>query len=58
MDRGHRARITGGMREALGDTPLHVLDIPDDYQFLDPELVDVIRDRVEWHFRNLPAQSD
>ena len=51
METGHRARITGQFRVALGDTPIHVLDIPDDYQFMDPELVDLLTDRVGWHFR-------
>ena len=53
METGHRARITGQFREALGGTPLHVLDIPDDYQFMDAELVNLLRDRVGWHFRNI-----
>ncbi|MDA1178434.1 MAG: protein tyrosine phosphatase [Planctomycetota bacterium] len=50
METKHRARILGQFREAVGDTPLHVLDIPDDYEFMNPELVDLLRDRVEWHF--------
>ena len=35
------------MSNALGQTPLHVLDIPDDYQFMDPELVDLLQERIE-----------
>ena len=58
MESGHRARITGLMREALGDTPLHVLDIPDDYTYMDPELVELLRERVGWHFRDVPMHGD
>lgn len=49
MERGHRARLLSQFRDELGKTPLNVLDIPDDYQFMDPELVELLRDRVEWH---------
>lgn len=51
MEAGQRARITRTMRAALGNTPLHVLEISDDYQYMDPELVELLRDRVEWYFR-------
>lgn len=47
MESEHRQRIRGEFQEALGDTPLHVLDIPDDYQFMDAELVELLQDRVE-----------
>lgn len=52
MEAKHRARILGQFREAVGGTPLHVLDITDDYRFMDPELVELLKDRVEWHFRD------
>lgn len=53
MENHHRARISGEYRDALGNTPLHVLDIPDDYQFMDDELVEMLLSRVSWHFRNV-----
>ncbi|MBM83644.1 MAG: phosphotyrosine protein phosphatase [Planctomycetaceae bacterium] len=56
METKHRARITGQYREALGCTPLHVLDIPDDYQFMDPELVELLQDRIGWHFRDVETE--
>lgn len=52
MEAKHRTRIQQQFRDALGETPLHVLDISDDYEFMDPELIDLIRERVEWHFQN------
>lgn len=51
MEAKHRARLVERFREALQQTPVHVLDIPDDYPFMDPELIELLRDRVEWHFR-------
>jgi len=47
MENKHRSRILSSMSTALGQTPLHVLDIPDDYQFMDPELIDLLQERVE-----------
>lgn len=44
------------MREALGGTPIHVLDIPDDYQYMDPELVELLKSRIDWHFRDLDEE--
>ena len=47
MESKHRSRIIQQFRDAVGITPLHVLGIPDDYQFMDPELVDLLTERVE-----------
>lgn len=52
MESKHRQRIMEQFRDAVGDTPLHVLDIPDDYQFMDPELVELLTDRVEHYLRD------
>jgi predicted protein tyrosine phosphatase len=41
------------MSQVLGQTPLHVLDIPDDYQFMDPELIDLLQERVESYLSDL-----
>lgn len=46
------------MREAIGDTPIHVLDIPDDYNFMDPELVELLLDRVGWHLRDIAMRPE
>lgn len=47
MESKHRSRIRESMSQALGQTPVNILDIPDDYQFMDPELVDLLQERVE-----------
>lgn len=51
MEAKHRARLVERFRDDLHAKPVDVLDIPDDYRFMDPELVELLRERVEWHFR-------
>lgn len=43
MEKKHRTRLREEFGDVLGDRPVHVLDIPDEYGFMDPELVDVLR---------------
>jgi predicted protein tyrosine phosphatase len=52
MENKHRSRITRQFRDAIRDTQLHVLEIPDDYEFMDSELIEVLQDRVEAYFRD------
>ena len=40
-------------RDAVGEIPICVLGIPDDYQFMDPELIDLLVESVEWHLTQL-----
>ena len=48
MESKHRSRIVGSMSDALGVTPLHVLNIPDDYLFMDPELIELLQEGVNY----------
>ncbi len=43
MEDKHKRRLLAEHREALAHKRLHVLDIPDDYRYLDPELVALLR---------------
>lgn len=45
METDHRKRIEDAY-EHLELPPIDVLDIPDDYEFLDEELVEMLRGRV------------
>lgn len=45
MEDKHKSRIKAEFREETRFKDLHVLDIPDDYQFMDPELVELLRDK-------------
>lgn len=46
MEEKHLSRIKADFRGEVKHKNIHVLDIPDDYQFMDPELVDLITDSV------------
>ena len=46
MEDKHRARLLAAFRAPLAHKPVHVLDIPDDYPYMDPDLVELLRDPV------------
>ena len=46
MEDKHAQRLKADFRQAVSFKPLHVLDIPDDYQFMDSELVELIETGV------------
>jgi len=46
MERTHSTRLREEHREGLKGTPVYVLDIPDEYEFMSPALVDQLRIRV------------
>ena len=49
MERAHRAKLQSRYRAALNGTRLVCLDIPDDYQFMDPRLVELLKAKVPRH---------
>jgi len=46
MEEKHRARLLADYAELLGGKTLHVLGIPDEYRYMDPELVDELTGAV------------
>ncbi|WP_017931039.1 low molecular weight protein tyrosine phosphatase family protein [Robiginitomaculum antarcticum] len=46
MEDKHKARITFGFRDAARHTHIDVLDIPDDYPFMDENLIEILRAKV------------
>lgn len=42
MEHKHRDRILAQFARLVEHTPIHVLDIPDEYRFMDPELVELL----------------
>ena len=46
MEDKHKSRLTAEYRALLAHKPLHVLDIPDDYRYMDPELVELLGEPV------------
>jgi len=47
MEHDHKQRLLAQFPDLASGLHMEVLDIPDDYEFMDPELVDLIRERVE-----------
>ena len=46
MEQKHKNRLKADFSRLLEHKPLHVLDIPDDYQYMDPELIALLEDSV------------
>lgn len=46
MEPHHAKRVREEFGPLLQDTPLHCLDVPDDHQFMDPELVQLLHERL------------
>jgi predicted protein tyrosine phosphatase len=47
MESKHRQLLKSKFPAEMRCSQVHVLDIQDDYQFMDPELIQVIRDSVD-----------
>jgi predicted protein tyrosine phosphatase len=46
MEEKHKARLIKEFRNAVQGKPIHVLDIPDEYKYMDPELVEQLKQSV------------
>lgn len=51
MERSHRSKLTRRFKRHLKNTRVICLDIPDDYGFMQPELVRLLHLRVGRHLR-------
>lgn len=46
MEEKHKSRLVAEHRRLLDNKPIHVLDIPDEYKYMDEELVGLLRQTV------------
>lgn len=46
MEQKHKNRLKAEFTRILEHKPIYVLDIPDEYQYMDPELVDELENSV------------
>ena len=46
MEKKHRQRIQSKFGDLLTNKPIFVLNIPDDFQFMDEELIEILENRV------------
>ena len=47
MEQKHKDRLRASFGRVLGGKAMHVLDIPDEYKYMDPELIEQLRGPVE-----------
>lgn len=46
MEQKHKSRLKAEFTRVIGHREIHVLDIPDDYKYMDPELVELLEQSV------------
>ena len=46
MEKKHKNRVVAEFTRMVSHKPIHVLDIPDDYKYMDEELVELVNDSV------------
>jgi predicted protein tyrosine phosphatase len=56
MEGKHRGILNQKFATLLRGKPVVVLDIPDDFQYMDPELIELLETRLAHHI-DLPPQS-
>jgi predicted protein tyrosine phosphatase len=49
MEKAHRSKVQGKYRAHLNQKRLICLNIPDDYAFMDPDLVELLKAKVPRH---------
>jgi predicted protein tyrosine phosphatase len=53
MERAHRSKLAAKFKPHLGNKRVVCLDIPDKYEFMDPELIRVLKAKVPGHLPSL-----
>ena len=51
MEHKHKTRLKAEFARLLDYKPIHVLDIPDEYNYMDPELIEELENLV-WPYLN------
>ena len=46
MEKTHRRKLTAKFQHCLKDKRLVCLDIPDNYEYMDPELVEILEQKI------------
>lgn len=57
MEKAHRGKLQRRFRAALAGKRLICLDIPDEYEFMQPELVRLLEAKVSRHLPATPASA-
>lgn len=57
MERKHLQRLRAEYGRMLEHKPIHVLDIPDDFQYMDPELIEMLEQGVTSYLAKSGGES-
>lgn len=57
MERSHRNKVQKRFRRVLGSKHMICLDIPDDYEFMDPSLIRLLESRMARHLPMRPTSD-
>ncbi len=52
METKHKQRLQAAFRQLINDKRIQVLDIPDDYKYMDPELVEMFEAAAATFFQS------
>jgi predicted protein tyrosine phosphatase len=58
MEAEHRERLVQNHSDAIGERPVHVLDIPDEYPLMDPGLIELLHDGVDPVLADVLAEGE
>lgn len=58
MEKAHRSKLQRRFRAALGGKRVICLDIPDNYDFMQPELVQLLETKVSRHLPAMPLTQN
>ncbi|WP_277981281.1 low molecular weight protein tyrosine phosphatase family protein [Sphingomonas phyllosphaerae] len=58
MEKAHRSKLQRRFRAVLGDRRVVCLHIPDDYAFMQPELIRLLETRASRHLPALPPTQE
>ncbi|MEO1608306.1 MAG: protein tyrosine phosphatase [Pseudomonadota bacterium] len=58
MEEKHKSRIKAEFRQAAAHKRIEVLDIPDEYGFLDEELIEILREKCATLFEGDASEID
>ena len=47
MEKHHKQKLSENFPEATSNKKIIILDIPDDYKYMDPELINILTDSIE-----------
>jgi predicted protein tyrosine phosphatase len=52
MEKTHRSKLSSKFRTHLKTARVVCLDIPDDFEYMDPSLIQILKSKVPPHLRN------